>query len=54
MRCKACDTILNDWELTRQDKSTGEYLDLCSECLSASNEALGAAYSDEKESEKSS
>jgi hypothetical protein len=35
MRCKACDKILEDSELTRKDVR-GEYIDLCSTCLSAS------------------
>lgn len=33
MRCKACDTDLNDFECTRKTTS-GEYLDLCSWCYS--------------------
>jgi hypothetical protein len=31
MRCKACDTILNDYELTRKD-SEGRHYDLCGTC----------------------
>lgn len=40
MRCKACDTILEDRELKRKDKQTGEYLDLCDVCFSISEEAI--------------
>lgn len=40
MRCKACDQILEDRELKRKDKQTGEYLDLCDECYVASEEAM--------------
>lgn len=40
MRCKMCDTVLNDYELTRKDPKTGEFLDSCSECLRVVREAL--------------
>ena len=35
MRCKACDRILEDNELTKKDVN-GDYLDLCNNCLYAS------------------
>lgn len=35
MRCKACDTILDDVELTRKD-SHGDFFDLCNTCYSVS------------------
>ena len=35
MRCKACDTILDDVELTRKD-SNGDFFDLCNTCYSVS------------------
>ena len=35
MRCRACDKILEDSELTRKD-ANGDFLDLCGTCLSAS------------------
>jgi len=34
MRCKACDRILEESELTKKD-SQGEFLDLCNICLSS-------------------
>ena len=34
MRCKICDVVLSDYEVTRKDPTTGEYLDTCGECLS--------------------
>ena len=40
MRCKICDVILSDYEVTRKDPTTGEYLDTCGECLRAVREAL--------------
>jgi hypothetical protein len=43
MRCKACDKMLQEWELTYTDRETGEYLDLCGGCLSHSNKALSDA-----------
>lgn len=36
MRCKACDVLLNDIEIVRKDKATGEYLDLCTGCFEVS------------------
>ena len=38
MRCRACDKILEDSELTRKD-THGNFLDLCGNCLSASANA---------------
>ena len=40
MRCKACNTALEQFEIDRKCKLTGEYLDLCSPCASVSNEAI--------------
>ena len=34
MRCKACNKILEDLELTRKD-SRGDFYDLCGVCLSS-------------------
>ena len=39
MRCKACNVILNDYELSRKEKDTDNFLDLCGRCLTISNEA---------------
>ena len=35
MRCKACDKILEDKELTRKDRN-GDFYDLCTECYTIS------------------
>jgi hypothetical protein len=43
MRCKACDKMLQEWELAYTDRETGEHLDLCGDCLSHSNKALSDA-----------
>lgn len=40
MRCKACDVLLETYELSRKDKLTGEHLDLCSTCAQHSNDAI--------------
>ena len=40
MRCKACNVLLEDHELKRKDRVSGEFLDLCDECLHESNEAI--------------
>ena len=39
-RCKACDVILNEYELKRIDNHTGLHLDLCNVCASHSEEAM--------------
>ncbi len=30
-RCKACDVIMNDFEMRRIDRATGDYSELCSQ-----------------------
>ena len=40
MRCKACNKGLEDHELTRKCKLSGDFLDLCSPCTNVSNEAI--------------
>lgn len=32
MRCKACDKVLTEYEMTRKSKKTKEYIDLCNNC----------------------
>lgn len=32
MRCRACNEVLSDFEATRRDKRTHQFLDLCGEC----------------------
>ena len=34
MRCRACNVILDDTELTKKD-ANGDFLDMCSACLVA-------------------
>lgn len=34
MRCKACDVILDDTELTKKD-ANGDFIDMCNNCLYA-------------------
>ena len=46
MHCRACDALLSDREITLKCKTTGEYLDLCSECYLHSQEALYEAFSE--------
>jgi hypothetical protein len=36
MRCKACNRILEDFELTRQDQH-GNFIEICSICHTATN-----------------
>ncbi len=40
MRCKSCDKIMEDFELSKIDKIAGVAVDLCSDCLYDSNLAL--------------
>lgn len=32
MRCRACDKILNDYELTKKFSVSHQFVDLCNEC----------------------
>ena len=34
MRCVQCNTLLTDKEATRKHKKTGQYLDMCADCVS--------------------
>lgn len=36
MKCKICDQLLSDYEATKKDTETREYLDTCSYCISMS------------------
>ena len=40
MRCCACDRNLNNFESTRKNKTTGDYLDLCNKCYSTVQQDL--------------
>jgi len=40
MRCKACNVLLEETELTRKDKLTGQFIDLCNICYKVSSETL--------------
>jgi len=43
-RCVACDKILNNYELKRKHSVTGEYLDLCNQCLRSIEEVVHIEY----------
>lgn len=34
MRCSCCNKVLSDYESSIKSKTTGEYLDTCTKCLS--------------------
>ncbi len=38
MRCRACNTMLSDAESVRKDRLTGEYLDMCTDCIISGGE----------------
>lgn len=38
MRCRACNTMLSDAESVRKDRLTGEYLDMCIDCIISGGE----------------
>ena len=46
MRCRCCDTLLNNYEATRKDKETGAFIDECARCYSASKEATNELVDD--------
>ena len=33
MHCRACDTLLNDFESTRRNANTFDFVDLCNSCF---------------------
>lgn len=37
MRCRCCDKRLSDFEATRKNINTNEYLDMCNKCYSTIN-----------------
>lgn len=39
MRCKSCNTVLNDSELSRTEEDTADFIDLCGSCFSVSDRA---------------
>jgi hypothetical protein len=42
MRCKACDTLLTDFERTRKSSKTNEFIDLCNYCYKSINSEVQA------------
>jgi hypothetical protein len=40
MRCRACDRNLSDFESTRKDHDTGQFVDLCNQCMNDVNDDL--------------
>lgn len=36
MMCKACNMLLSDYELSRTDRETGMFIDLCNGCYTSS------------------
>lgn len=45
MRCTICNTLLSDFEATRKNAETGEYLDTCCKCLAYTKQATVDNYS---------
>lgn len=33
MRCQCCNKMLSDFESTRKNAKSGEYMDMCNECI---------------------
>jgi hypothetical protein len=40
MRCSDCNTLLSDYEATRRDKETEEYMDLCGACYGSYRQSM--------------
>lgn len=40
MRCKSCNKIMEDFEMSKLDKIAGVAVELCSDCMYDSNMAL--------------
>lgn len=47
MRCKACDIILEEYELNRKCNITNTFLDLCSLCATISDQVLEDTYTED-------
>ena len=43
MHCKACDALLNEFDLRKRNPANGEHLDLCGTCRQYSYEAYAEA-----------
>jgi len=39
MMCKCCNLLLSDYELSRVERETGAFMDLCNDCYTASRSA---------------
>lgn len=53
MRCVACNVELTDFEATRKNANTGEYLDMCNHCFGEiSNDFLVIERDDLKQTEQ--
>jgi hypothetical protein len=48
MRCKACDTLLNDYESARKYPGTKDFIDLCGPCYTESWAAYRLAMDENK------
>jgi hypothetical protein len=48
MRCKACDIILEEYELNRKCSVTNSFLDLCSQCANISDQVLEDTYNEDE------
>jgi hypothetical protein len=41
MKCSCCDKMLSDYEATRKNAETHQYLDLCNTCLDEVQDLVG-------------
>lgn len=48
MRCQACDCLLSDFEATRKNLETREFVDLCNKCFQEVAECVDTLVADER------
>ena len=46
MRCAACDVLLTERELITKHPTTGDFMDLCTDCYTSYKEALAELVDD--------
>jgi hypothetical protein len=49
MRCLCCNKNLNDYESTRRHAVTGDFLDICTGCLSEVQDMVSIPYTDRQD-----
>lgn len=49
MKCRSCDCLLSDHEVTRKSLVTGDYFDMCTRCLAGIAEDIEGSIPEDDE-----